>query len=254
MTGLSIKGRGVMLSDRERERYARQLLLIGEEGQERLKRATIFIAGAGGLGSPVSIYLAALGIGTLILADRDAVDRTNLNRQVLHYDRDTGRRKTDSAREKLAAINPDICIRVYDTSIDAMNVSSLVGNADGIVDAMDNFDARYLLNEVSQQNRIPLFHGAVRGLFGQATTIIPGNTSCLRCIFPAPPPDELCPVVGMTPGLIAMVQATEVFKFLIGNGELLANRLFLWDGLQSRAEEITVERNPACPVCCGTYR
>lgn len=238
-----------MLSDRERERYARQLLLIGEVGQERLKEATIFIAGAGGIGSPVSIYLAALGIGTIVLVDRDVVDRTNLNRQVLHYDRDIGMRKTQSAREKLEAINPDITVRVFDTTIDESNVRSLVARSDGIVDAMDNYATRYLLNEVSQENRIPLFHGAVRGMFGQATTILPGKTACLRCLFPIPPPEEVCPVVGMTPGFIGMVQATEVFKYLVRDGELLANRLLLWDGMQSRAEEIAVEKNPGCIVC-----
>jgi molybdopterin-synthase adenylyltransferase len=240
-----------MLSQREIERYTRQILLFGEEGQEKLKNATIFIAGAGGLGSPVSLYLAVLGVGTIILVDDDVVERSNLNRQILHSERDIGRKKTRSAEEKLKAINPDISVQVIDETIDESTIHALVGNADGIVDAMDTFATRYLLNEVSQQKHIPLFHGAIRGLFGQATTFLPGKTACFRCIFPHPPPKEVFPVIGVTPGIIGMVQATEVFKYVLGNGDLLANRLFLWDGLQSRAEEVALEKNPLCEVCGG---
>jgi len=242
-----------MLSERERERYKRQILLFGEEGQERLKKAHIFIAGAGGLGSPISIYLAVAGIGTITLVDKDVVELTNLNRQILHYDRDIGRKKTASAEAKLRDINPDITVKVIDTTIDETNVDRLVGSADGIVDAMDNFPTRYLLNETAVKKKIPLFHGAIRGLYGQATTIIPGKTPCLACIFPKAPPKEIFPVVGVTPGFIGMVQATEVIKYLVREGRLLENRLFLWDGLESHAEEIVVERNPACLVCSGCY-
>ena len=238
-----------MLSDRERERYRRQILLFGEEGQERLKEAEICIAGAGGLGSPVALWLAVAGVGTITLIDPDTVDRTNLNRQVLHRDRDIGEKKVASAQEKLEELNPDITIRAIDARIDAGNAAKLVGRADGIVDCLDNYRARYLLNRVALDNGIPLFHGAIRGMYGQATTIIPGKTPCLECIFPRPPPEEESPVVGVTPGLIGMVQATEVLKYLLGTGELLANRLFLWDGLQGQASEICVERNPACGAC-----
>jgi len=238
-----------MLSQRELDRYKRQILLFGEEGQEKLKKSKIFIAGAGGLGCPISIYLAVAGVGTITLADMDVVDQTNLNRQILHYDRDIGKKKTSSAGEKLREINPDIRVKVIDTTIDETNVLSLAGSADGIVDAMDNFPTRYLLNEAAITKNIPLFHGAIRGLYGQATTILPGVTPCLRCIFPSAPPKEVFPVVGVTPGLIGMVQATEVLKYLTHEGRLLTDRLFLWDGLEARAEEICVERNPACPVC-----
>jgi len=243
-----------MLSTREQDRYKRQILLFGEEGQEKLKKAHIFIAGAGGLGSPISIYLAVAGIGTITLVDKDVVELTNLNRQILHYDRDIGRKKTDSAEEKLQEINPDIRIRTLDTTIDENNVSRLVGNADGIVDAMDNFPTRYLLNETAIEKNIPLFHGAIRGLYGQVTTIIPKKTPCLRCIFPNAPPKEVFPVVGVTPGFIGMIQATEVLKYLINDGRLLTNRLFIWDGLEAHAEEIAVEHNPACPVCGKTKK
>ena len=238
-----------MLSERERERYNRQILLFGEEGQERLSEAEIFIAGAGGLGSPVAIYLAVAGVGTLTVVDSDVVDRSNLNRQILHRDRDIGEKKAVSAGEKLQEINPDVTVRAVDAHIDEANAGRLVGKADGIVDAMDNFPVRYLLNRVALGKGIPLFHGAIRGMYGQATTIIPGETPCLACIFPSPPPEEVFPVVGVTPGLIGMVQATEVLKFLVGRGELLKNRLFLWDGMQAQASEIRVERNPRCREC-----
>jgi len=242
-----------MLSNRELERYKRQILLFGTKGQEKLKNAEIFIAGAGGLGCPIAIYLAVAGIGKITIADKDIVDGSNLNRQILHYDRDIGRKKTASAEEKLTAINPDIRISVIDTTIDESNVLELTAGADGIVDAMDNFPTRYLLNETAIKKKIPLFHGAIRGLHGQATTIIPGKTACLRCIFPNPPPKEVFPVVGVTPGLIGMVQATEVIKYLTGEGKLLTDRLFIWDGMAADAEEIVVEKNPGCPVC-GSHK
>ncbi|MGB7789029.1 HesA/MoeB/ThiF family protein [Methanoregula sp.] len=242
-----------MLSERELDRYKRQILLFGEEGQEKLKKAKIFVAGAGGLGSPISIYLAVAGVGTLTVVDMDVVELTNLNRQILHYDRDIGKKKTASAAEKLREINPDITVKVIDTTIDKTNVARLVGSSSGIVDAMDNFPTRYLLNETAVHKKIPLFHGAIRGLYGQATTIIPDVTPCLQCIFPKAPPKEVFPVVGVTPGLIGMIQATEVIKYLIHDGRLLTGRLLIWDGLESHAEEICVERDPKCPVCGGSH-
>jgi molybdopterin-synthase adenylyltransferase len=240
-----------MLSGQERERYRRQLMLFGDEGQERLKKAHIFIAGAGGLGSPVSLYLAVAGIGTITIVDMDVIERTNLNRQILHTDRDIGKKKTESAEEKLTAINPDIQINAIDTRIDETNADRLIAHADGIVDAMDNYPTRYLLNDIAIKKNIPLFHGAIRGFYGQATTIIPGKTPCLKCIFPKAPPKEVFPVVGATPGVIGTVQATEVIKYLLKSGDLLTNRIFVWDGLAGRAEEICTERIPCCPACGG---
>ena len=227
------------------------MMLFGEDGQERLKKAHIFIAGAGGLGSPVSIYLAVAGVGTITIVDMDVVDLTNLNRQVLHFDRDIGKKKTASAEDKLQALNPDITVNAIDVRIDASNAVKLVGKADGIVDAMDNFQTRYLLNDAAIANEIPLFHGGIRGFYGQVTTIIPGTTPCLKCIFPKAPPKEVFPVVGVTPGIIGTIQANEVVKYLIGSGELLTNRLFIWDGMQAHAEELGVERNSACEACSG---
>ncbi|MDD1682698.1 MAG: HesA/MoeB/ThiF family protein [Methanoregula sp.] len=240
-----------MLSERELERYKRQILLFGEEGQERLKKAHIFIAGAGGLGSPVSLYLAAAGIGTITIVDMDVVDQSNLNRQILHFDRDIGKKKSVSAEEKLSAVNPDIRIYAIDTRLDETSAARLVGNAGGIVDAMDNYPIRYLLNDVAIQKRIPLFHGAIRGFCGQATTIIPGKTPCLTCIFPKAPPEEVFPVIGATAGVIGTVQATEVIKYLLQSGDLLTGRIFLWDGLYGRADEIAAERVTCCPACGG---
>lgn len=161
----------------------------------------------------------------------------------------SGRKKTESAEEKLNALNPDIRVEVLDVTIDESNVSELVGDSNGIVDGMDNFPTRYLLNDVALQKSIPLFHGAIRGFHGQATTIVPGKTACLRCLFPKAPPVEVFPVVGVTPGLIGMVQATEVIKYITGEGELLKNRLFIWDGMQAQTEEIKYTVDPSCPSC-----
>ncbi|HII98841.1 MAG TPA: HesA/MoeB/ThiF family protein [Methanoregula sp.] len=238
-----------MLSERELERYKRQILLFGNDGQERLKSSHIFIAGAGGLGSPVAIYLAVAGVGTITVVDMDTVEQSNLNRQILHYDRDIGKKKTVSAIAKLQEYNPDIIINAIDTTITADNIRRLVGQADGIVDAMDNYPVRYLLNRVALEMKVPFFHGAIRGFYGQATTIIPGKTPCLECIFPRAPPKEVFPVVGVTPGVIGTVQATEVIKYLTKQGELLVGRLFIWDGLAATSEEIAIEKNPVCPVC-----
>ncbi|MDD4138562.1 MAG: HesA/MoeB/ThiF family protein [Methanoregula sp.] len=244
-----------MFSERERERYKRQIILFGEEGQERLEGAHIFIAGAGGLGSPIAIYLAVAGVGTITIVDMDRVDQSNLNRQILHTDRDVGKKKTVSAIAKLREYNPDITINAIDTTISAENVGDLVGRADGIVDAMDNYPIRYLLNRTALDKKIPFFHGAIRGFYGQATTILPGETPCLECIFPKAPPKEVFPVVGVTPGVIGTVQATEVIKYLTKSGKLLAGRLFIWDGLTSTAEEIAIAKNPACPACaCGSAK
>jgi molybdopterin/thiamine biosynthesis adenylyltransferase len=238
-----------MFSERERERYKRQMMLFNDEGQERLKKAHIFIAGAGGLGSPIAIYLAVAGVGTITIVDMDTVDQSNLNRQILHTDRDIGKKKTVSAIEKLQQYNGDITINAIDTTIKAENVRDLVGRADGIVDAMDNYPVRYLLNRTALDLKIPFFHGAIRGFYGQATTILPGSTPCLECIFPKAPPKEVFPVVGVTPGMIGMVQANEAIKYLTKSGTLLAGRLFIWDGLASTVEEIAIARNPACPAC-----
>ncbi|HDS63330.1 MAG TPA: HesA/MoeB/ThiF family protein, partial [Methanofollis liminatans] len=202
-----------MLSESERERYHRQTMIFGEEGQERLKKATAFIAGAGGLGCPIALYLAAAGVGRIRLVDSDTVDLSNLNRQVLYQKADIGRPKVAAAAEKLAALNPEISVEAVRTVIDAATVAGLTAGADVIVDAMDNFETRYLLNGAALERGIPLVHGAISGFFGQATTIIPGRTPCLACIFPNPPPDETVPALGTTAGVIGLVQANETIKY-----------------------------------------
>jgi len=239
-----------MLTEHERERYARQLLLFGEEGQDRLKGAKVFIAGAGGLGCPIALYLAVAGVGEIRIADRDTVERTNLNRQVLHRENDIGELKVRSAEAKLREANPDIHIKAFATTIDETNVRDLVGDADLIVDAMDNFPTRYLLNREALRSGVPLIHGAIRGFDGQATTIIPGRTACLECIFPvAPPVEAVTPVVGTTPGIIGLIQANEAIKYITGTGDLLTGRLLVWDGHAATMTTLPVERQEDCSAC-----
>lgn len=238
-----------MLTRERRERYDRQILLLGEDGQERIRDASVFIAGAGGLGSPSAIYLAAAGIGRITIADFDTVDQSNLNRQILHWDGDVARMKIDSAREKLAKINPDVEIDVISEKIDEDNASELVGGSDLIVDAMDNFRARYLLNKAAIARNIPLFHGAVHGFVGQVTTVIPGETACLRCIFPNDPPEGVFPIIGATCGVVASIQVTEVLKYISRTGTLAVNRLLFWNGADTTMSEIPVERDPGCADC-----
>jgi adenylyltransferase/sulfurtransferase len=238
-----------MLTERELDRYDRQIRLLGEDGQEKLKRAKVFIAGAGGLGSPISIYLAAAGIGKICLVDKDTVALSNLNRQILHWEKDVDRGKAISAQEKLTEINSDINIDAKSETITKGNASDLVADADLIIDAMDNFPTRYLLNRTALEKGIPFVHGAVNGFHGQATTVIPGEAACLRCIFHEAPPPSVFPVLGVTPGIIGLIQASEAIKYIVGVGELLTGKLLLWDGLTSQTEIVRVERNADCPDC-----
>jgi adenylyltransferase/sulfurtransferase len=195
------------------------------------------------------MYLAVAGIGKITHADHDSVELSNLNRQVLHWDTDVGRPKTGSAEEKLRAMNPDITIRAIDRTIDGSNVATVTKGQDVIVDAMDNFPTRYDLNQAAIRHRIPFIHGAIRGFDGQVMTVIPGQTACLRCIFPTAPPKEQFPAIGVTAGIVGLIQANEVIKYLLGTGELLENRLLIWDGLRSTLDTIDVTRNPRCPDC-----
>lgn len=238
-----------MLTKNELQRYERQIRIFGGDGQEKLKNAKVFIAGAGGLGSSISIYLTVAGIGRIRIVDHDTVELSNLNRQILHWNKDIGKRKAASAEEKLKKINPDVRVEAISEKIDKNNVFEVIGESELIIDAMDNFHTRYLLNRTAIVKNIPFFHGAINGLYGQATTIIPRKTACLRCIFPVAPLPETFPILGVTPGIIGLIQATEVIKYIIGMGELLENRLFLWDGLNAKMDEIALERNPKCEDC-----
>lgn len=240
-----------MLTPNERERYDRQILIedFGETGQEKLKGSKVLIAGSGGLGSPISIYLAAAGVGRIRLVDHEEVDLSNLNRQILHWEKDIGRGKVDSAREKLLGLNPTVTIEPVRETITEKNVFRLAAGFDLIVDAMDNYPTRYLLNRSAIENNIPFFHGAVNGFEGRAMTILPGKTTCLRCMYRGPVPKEKFPVIGVTPAVIGSIQATEVIKYIVGVGELLTNRLLVYDGLNLAFTEFKVAKNPDCEHC-----
>lgn len=238
-----------MLSEQELQRYQRQILIFGEEGQERLKRSRVFIAGGGGLGCPVALYLAVAGVGCIDIVDRDVVEKTNLNRQVLHWEKDIGKPKVLSIEEKIREINPDIKVIARHETINENNVLELVRDTDIIVDALDNFSARYLLNRAALHNGIPLVHGAIRGFDGQVITIVPGKTACLKCVFPSAPPEEVFPVIGVTPGIIGTLQANEVLKCLLRMGELLEGRLLVWDGLNAKMDTFKVKRRDNCEAC-----
>jgi adenylyltransferase/sulfurtransferase len=232
-------------------RYQRQILIedFGWYGQERLKNAKVVIAGAGGLGSPIAIYLAVAGIGKIRLIDGGRVELSNLNRQILYWDKDIGEEKANAAKEKIQSLNSEVTVETVSEIITERNVFNLVADCSAIVDALDNFPGRYLLNKAAIRENIPLFHGAVYGFAGRATTIIPGETPCLRCIYRRIPPSEECPVIGVAPAVIGSIQATEVLKYVAGIGKLLTNRLLLYDGLALRFMEIELKRHPECEEC-----
>ncbi len=240
-----------MLTLDELERYDRQIMLreIGKEGQEKLKKARVFVAGAGGLGSPAAMYLTAAGIGNIRIADHDRVELTNLNRQVLHWDEDRGRSKADSASEKLKRLNPDVEIEAIQETITESNLAQLLAGYDLIVDAMDNLPTRYLLNKAALEHNIPFFHGAIYGFEGRAMTIIPHKTACLRCVYRGVIPEEKVPVIGVTPAVIGCIQATEVIKYIVGIGELLTNKLLNYDALNMEFTEFKVNKDPHCEHC-----
>jgi adenylyltransferase/sulfurtransferase len=240
-----------MLSNRELSKYDRQLAIRGftSEGQEKLKRARILIAGAGGLGSSAALYLAAAGIGTIRMVDYDRVELSNLNRQVLHWDDDVGRSKVESAREKLEQLNRDVAIEAIAAKITETNISKLLDGFDLIVDAMDNLQARYLLNRAALSHEVPLFHGAVYGFEGRAMTVIPGRTACLRCVYRGAVPGERFPVIGVAPAVIGCIQATEVIKYVVGLGELLTNKLLIYDGTSMEFNKFEARKDPDCQHC-----
>jgi molybdopterin/thiamine biosynthesis adenylyltransferase len=246
-----------MLTPKEKFRYDRQIMIygFGEAGQEKLKKAKVFIAGMGGLGSPAAIYLAAAGIGTLRIADNDTIELSNLNRQVLHWEENIGGEKADSAAVKLKRLNPEIKIETTTETITEANASQIVGDADIIVDAMDNLPTRYILNKTAIKKGIPFCHGAVYGFEGRAMTVIPGKTACLNCLYHnVRVPKEKFPVIGVTPAVIGCIQATEVIKYLTGLGELLTNRILNYDALNMKFTEFTIKRDPNCEHCGKTAR
>jgi adenylyltransferase/sulfurtransferase len=243
---------GGVLTPKELERYGRQIIIpgFGKEGQLKLKRAHVFVAGLGGLGSPSCIYLIAAGVGHLTIIDEQRVDRSNLNRQILHWEMDVERSKAGSAIEKLVAMNPNVRVDSMLKRITPKNVDGLIKGADVVVDGMDNYPTRYLLNEACVRHRIPFVHGAVEGLMGQMMTVVPGKGPCLKCFVPREPPKKpIFPVLGATPGVIGCLQAMETIKLITGIGKPLVGRLLIFNGADMTFDEMKVKRDPRCPVC-----
>ncbi len=239
------------MAPKEWLRYQRQMLLDGwgEQGQQRLAKAHVAIVGVGGLGCPIALYLTAAGVGTLTLIDADVVEETNLNRQVLHWTNDIGKPKVQSAAEKLRQFNPQVRIVPVHGGLTEERAEQWLQEVDIIVDALDNFPARLLLNRYALRARKPLVHGAIYGWEGRATTILPYETACLECLFEEGPPPGVFPVVGVTPGTIAMIQAAEVLKLLLQVGQPLFNRYLIYDGLFMQFHTVKLRRRPDCPAC-----
>jgi molybdopterin/thiamine biosynthesis adenylyltransferase/rhodanese-related sulfurtransferase len=245
------------LSAEQRERYSRHLLIpeIGVEGQQRLLDAKVLLLGAGGLGSPTALYLAAAGVGTLGIVDDDEVDLSNLQRQVIHSTQRIGLPKVDSAEESIHALNPDVNVVKYPVRIDASNIMEIISGYDVIVDGVDNFPTRYLLNDATVRLKIPVVSASILGFDGQLSVFKPYEGPCYRCLFREPPPAELAPscgangVLGVLPGTMGLLQATEVVKLILGIGEPAIGRLLLYDALGATLTEVKVHRDPECPIC-----
>jgi adenylyltransferase/sulfurtransferase len=245
------------LSNNEILRYSRHLIMpeVGMEGQQKLKAARVLCVGAGGLGSPLALYLAAAGVGTLGLVDFDVVDLTNLQRQIIHTTNDVGRPKLDSAAEKLAAINPFIQVRKFETKLSSANALDIIRQFDIVADGTDNFPTRYLVNDACVLTGKPNVYASIFRFEGQASVFAAERGPCYRCLYPEPPPPGLVPscaeggVLGILPGLLGVIQATEVIKLILGSGDPLVGRLLLVDALAMRFRELRLRKNPECPVC-----
>ena len=245
------------LTAEQRERYSRHLLLpeVGIEGQQKLLDAKVLLLGAGGLGSPSALYLAAAGVGTLGIVDNDDVDLSNLQRQVIHSSDRIGVRKVDSAEQTINALNPDVKVEKHPVRLDASNIMEILPGYDIVVDGLDNFPTRYLLNDASVRLQIPVVSAAILGFEGQLSVFAPYEGPCYRCLFPVPPPAELAPscgangVLGVLPGTMGLLQATEVIKLILGEGDPLIGRLLMYDALSARVSEVKVRRDPDCPIC-----
>src|SRR3990170_1353962 len=238
-------------SEDELKRYHRQMLIDGwgKEGQTKLRNSTVFIAGAGGLGSHVAIYLAVAGIGNIIICDFDNLDVTNLNRQILHDYTRIGTNKAISGKLTIENMNPYVKVTALQDKIVPENTDNLVSNSDIIVDCMDNFPTRYLLNESAIRKNIPLVYGSIRGMDGMLSFLKSPETPCLRCLFPEAPPEEVFPVVGVTPGVIGTLQALETIKYLTGIGTNIKGKLLFWDGAKMEFRIFKASKDPDCPTC-----
>ena len=250
--------RPIALTPEQRERYSRHLLIpeVGLEGQQKLLEAKVLLIGAGGLGSPAALYLAAAGVGTLGIVDNDEVDLSNLQRQVIHNNQRIGVPKVESAKQTIEALNPDVKVVPHAIRLDSDNVLDLIRDFDVIVDGADNFPTRYLLNDAAVRERKPVVHASILGFDGQLTTFIPYEGPCYRCLYPQPPPAELAPscgangVLGVLPGIMGLLQANEVIKLIIQQGEPLAGRLLLFEALSTQFTQLKVRRDvEGCPTC-----
>lgn len=246
-----------VLSADQRNRYQRHLLLpeVGVEGQQKLLGAKVLLLGAGGLGSPAALYLAAAGVGTLGIVDMDVVDESNLQRQILHNIDRLGERKVDSAKKTLTGINPDVNVVAHDVRLGADNVMEILAGYDVVVDGADNFPVRYLLNDAALKLGIPVVHGSIFRFEGQATVFKPHDGPCYRCFLPEPPPPELAPscaeagVLGVLPGIVGSIQALETIKLILGVGDDLSGRLLAYDSMEQSFRTFKVHRDPECPTC-----
>jgi len=245
------------LRDDQIERYSRQILLtnVGGKGQEKLLNAKVLIIGAGGLGSPAALYLASAGIGTLGIVDSDKVELNNLQRQIVHSVNTVGMLKAESAKDRLNAINPDVKVIPYNIRLTSENILDIIKDYDIVVDGSDNFPTRYLVNDACVFSNKPLSHGGIFRFDGQAITILPHKSACYRCLFSEPPPPGLVPscqeagVLGAVAGIIGVIQANEVLKYVLEIGELLAGKLLVFNALDSFFRQVKVSRDPKCPVC-----
>jgi len=247
----------VLLSHEQRQRYSRHLLIpeVGSDGQARLLESKVLLIGAGGLGSPAALYLAAAGVGTIGIVDFDVVDLSNLQRQVIHTTDRIGDKKVESARRTINALNPDVTVVAHDEMLTAANVERIIAGYDVILDGTDTFETRYILNDAAVAARIPVVHASVFRFEGQLTVFTPYDGPCYRCLYPTPPPPELAPgcsvagVLGVVPGIMGLLQTNETLKLLLGIGDPLAGRLLLFDALDASFTELRLRRDPACPVC-----
>ena len=252
----------IALTDTQKTRYSRHLLIpeVGSAGQAKLLESKVLLIGAGGLGSPAALYLAAAGVGTIGIIDFDVVDLSNLQRQVLHTSDRIGEKKVESARKTLTALNPDVTVVGHEEMLVADNVDRVIAGYDVILDGTDTFETRYILNDAAVVAGIPVVHASVFRFEGQLTTFVPYEGPCYRCLYPTPPPPELAPgcsvagVLGVVPGIMGLLQANEVLKLLLGIGETLAGRLLLFDALETEFTELRLKRDPDCPVCSNAAR
>ena len=248
-------------TDSQLERYSRHIILkdVGIEGQLKITRARVLVIGAGGLGSPALLYLAAAGVGTIGIADGDVVDLSNLQRQVIHFTEDVDKPKILSAQEKINNLNPDVNVITYENMLTAENIREIIDEYDFIIDGTDNFPAKFLVNDACIFSKKPFSHAGILRFFGQTITVVPGESACYRCIFREPPPLDAVPscaqagVLGVIAGVLGTLQANEAMKYILGKGNLITNRLLTFDALESKFRNLPLEKNPDCPVC-GEHR